>query len=57
MHKTTKRLGLGALALAGLGGCASLMGPDYDALMAQMLKSSFRDQGIATVDRLKQEFA
>jgi sulfur-oxidizing protein SoxX len=55
MHKTTKRLGLGALALAGLGGCASLMGPDYDALMAQMLKSSFRDQGIATVDRLKQD--
>jgi sulfur-oxidizing protein SoxX len=29
--------------------------PDYDALMAQMLKSSFRDQGIAKVERLTQD--
>jgi sulfur-oxidizing protein SoxX len=55
MHKTIKRWSLGAAVLAALGGCASLMGPDYDALMAQMLKASFRDQGIATVDRLKQD--
>jgi sulfur-oxidizing protein SoxX len=53
MHKTTTRLMLAALALAG---CASVApAPDYDALMASMLARSFRDQGIATVDRLKQD--
>jgi sulfur-oxidizing protein SoxX len=53
MHKTTTRLMLPALALAG---CASVApAPDYDALMASMLARSFRDQGIATVDRLKQD--
>lgn len=54
-HKVTRHLALGAVALAGLSGCATLGAPDYDALMAAMLKSSFRDQGIATVDRLKQD--
>ena len=44
----------GAMAL--LAGCASVAPkPDYDALMAAMLKSSFRDQGIAKVDRLQQD--
>lgn len=28
--------------------------PDYDALVGQMMSSSFRDQGIAKVDRLQQ---
>jgi len=44
------------LVAAVLAGCASMAPkPDYDALMAQMLKSSFRDQGIAKVERLKQD--
>jgi sulfur-oxidizing protein SoxX len=44
------------LVAAALAGCASIAPkPDYDALMAQMLKSSFRDQGIAKVERLKQD--
>ena len=39
-----------------LAGCASLApAPDYDALLADMMKASFRDQGIATVDRLNQD--
>jgi L-cysteine S-thiosulfotransferase len=39
-----------------LTSCASVAPtPDYDARMAAMLKNSFRDQGIATVDRLQQD--
>ena len=39
-----------------LAGCATIASqPDYDALLAQMLKGSFRDEGIATVDRLRQD--
>jgi len=54
--KTTTRIAIGSLALAALAGCASMAPhPDYDALMAAMLKSSFRDQGIAKVDRLQQD--
>lgn len=46
---------LGAAALLALGACASSTpAPDYDALLAQMLQASFGDQGIATVDRLRQ---
>ena len=45
-----------ALALLGLGGCAAMAPqPDYDAMMAAMLKGSFRDQGIAKIDRLQQD--
>ncbi len=41
---------------AALAGCAALApAPDYDALLATMMKSSFRDQGIAKVDRLAQD--
>ena len=44
----------GAAAL--LAGCAAVVAtPDYDALVAGMMKSSFRDQGIAKVDRLQQD--
>ena len=51
MHKT-KTLVM-AVALAG---CASVAPtPNYDALMAEMMKTSFRDQGIAKVDRLQQD--
>ncbi len=39
-----------------LAGCASVApAPDYDALLADLMKTSFRDQGIATVDRLQQD--
>jgi L-cysteine S-thiosulfotransferase len=43
-------------ALAVLAGCAAVTpAPDYDALTMAMMKASFRDQGIATVDRLQQD--
>jgi sulfur-oxidizing protein SoxX len=46
----------GAAGAALLAGCAAMApAPDYDALTAQMMKSSFRDRGIATVDRLEQD--
>ena len=39
-----------------LAGCASVApAPDYNAAMAAMMKASFRDQGIAKVDRLQQD--
>ena len=52
-----KSAGLSALAaLAVLAGCAAVApAPNYDALTAAMMKASFRDQGIATVDRLQQD--
>jgi L-cysteine S-thiosulfotransferase len=56
MPKFQTWIGVAALAALGLAGCASVAPkPDYDALMAQLLKSSFSDRGIATVDRLKQD--
>ena len=43
-------------ASAVLASCAAVApAPDYDALTAAMMKASFRDQGIATVDRLQQD--
>lgn len=45
-------------ATAALGlivGCASLGKPDYANLTEQMMKRSFRDQGIAKTDRLNQD--
>ena len=55
--KTKTIVAGGSLAvLFLLAGCASVApAPDYDALMSQMMKTSFRDQGIATVDRLQQD--
>jgi L-cysteine S-thiosulfotransferase len=46
-----------AAAAAILAGCAAMApsAPDYDALVAGMMKASFRDQGIAKVDRLQQD--
>ena len=65
MHKIKTFLthaGLTAMLSAGLAGCASVAPaptptptPNYDALLAEMLKSSFRSQGIATLDRLLQD--
>ncbi len=46
---------LGGLLLVGVAGCASVGISNYDALTEQMMKSSFRDQGIATTDRLNQD--
>jgi L-cysteine S-thiosulfotransferase len=47
-----------ALAAAVPAGCASTVPkPDYDAMVAQMMAASFRDEGIATVDRLQQDEA
>ena len=50
---------LGAVGTALLaGGCAALSGRDpLDARMAELMKASFRDQGIAKVDRLNQDLA
>ena len=58
-HKTHTRL-LRASATVALGaslaGCAGLAPtPAYDALLAEMITTSFRSQGIATVDRLLQD--
>ena len=45
-------------ALVGVAGCAAMAPvPNYDALLSEMMTSSFRDQGIAKVDRLKQDAA
>ena len=52
------RVTLGAVTAGILlvAGCATVApAPDYDAAMAEMMKSSFRDQGIAKVDRLQQD--
>ena len=44
-----------AMAVA-LTGCASVApAPDYDTLLGEMMASSFRDQGIAKIDRLRQD--
>jgi L-cysteine S-thiosulfotransferase len=41
-----------------LAGCAAVApSPNYDQLASDMMKASFRDQGIATVDRLTQDEA
>ncbi len=58
MHPKKHRLSLAAVApgLIALAGCASVApAPDYTAAMATMMKTSFRDQGIAKVDRLQQD--
>jgi L-cysteine S-thiosulfotransferase len=46
------------VAATALAGCVALEPkPDYDALVAQMMQGSFRDEGIAKVDRLQQDAA
>lgn len=43
-------------AAVALAGCASVgPAPNYDAMLQSMLKASFRDQGIAKTDRLRQD--
>jgi sulfur-oxidizing protein SoxX len=55
-HKKTLFLATVAAAVVLIAGCAALEPkPDYDALVAQMMIGSFRDEGIAKVDRLQQD--
>lgn len=52
-----KTVALAAAALV-VAGCTSLApGPDYGALVMQMMSTSFRNEGIATTDRLIQDEA
>ena len=44
-------------ALLALASCATAPAPDYDALTTKMMADSFRDEGIAKVDRLSQDEA
>ena len=56
MHMTKLLAFIGVTVVAALSGCAAVApAPDYNALLAEMMKSSFRDQGIAKVDRLQQD--
>jgi L-cysteine S-thiosulfotransferase len=44
-----------AAGIAAMVGCASMSSASLDDQAAQMMKASFRDQGIAKVDRLQQD--
>jgi L-cysteine S-thiosulfotransferase len=56
MRKVSRRFTIGAATAAALAGCAGIApSPDYDAMLGAMMKASFRDQGIAKVDRLAQD--
>ena len=52
-----KTFAIGAVAVIAAG-CASVAPtPDYAALLQQMMNGSFRDEGIAKTERLKQDAA
>ena len=55
--KNLHTFAVSAAVLVLLAGCATVITavPDYDALLGQMLQASFRDEGIAKVDRLAQD--
>jgi sulfur-oxidizing protein SoxX len=56
MRSLRLRCTLSAVGIGLLAACAAPPpAPDYDALTAEMMKASFRDQGIAKVDRLAQD--
>ncbi len=56
MKNHVRSLFAAGVAVAALLGCAApASAPDDDAALQRMLKASFRDQGIATVDRLQQD--
>ncbi len=45
-------------AVAAIAGCATLPSPaELDALTQQVMKASFREQGIAKMDRIEQDLA
>lgn len=55
MKKKTIALGVAVIVLAG---CASVAtGPDYRTMVSEMMRTSFRDEGIAKTDRLVQDTA
>ncbi len=54
---TAALLAAGCAPMNDAGQVAATPQPDYDALTAQMMAASFRDQGIATTDRLQQDAA
>ena len=55
-HKKTVFLTSAVVTAVLIAGCAALEPkPNYDALVAQMMAGSFRDEGIAKVYRLKQD--
>jgi sulfur-oxidizing protein SoxX len=55
MRMKNTRVAASLATAALLAGCAAIApAPDYDALVTEMMKASFRDQGIAKVDRLVQ---
>ena len=56
MRKKNIYIAVSVVAVTLLAGCAAMApAPSYDALLGEMMKSSFRDQGIAKVDRLQQD--
>jgi sulfur-oxidizing protein SoxX len=56
MKKTTAFIATGAATLLLAAGCASLPAPqDLDREALAVIKASFRDQGIAKVDRIQQD--
>ncbi len=44
-----------AIALLGLAGCATIGAANYEALTDAMMQGSFRTEGIANIDRLRQD--
>jgi L-cysteine S-thiosulfotransferase len=56
IHKVAGAAALSLLAAAGITGCATGPSPqDLDREAVAVMKASFRDQGIAKVDRLNQD--
>ncbi len=56
MNQNHTRLILSLAGAIALAGCAAVAPkPDYDAMVDKMMLASFRDQGIAKVDWLKQD--
>ena len=56
MKNNQTRLILSVAGAMALAGCAAVAPkPDYDAMVDKIMMASFRDQGIAKVDRLKQD--
>ena len=55
--KALKTLVMAAFVAIAAGCASTVPGPDYAALLEQMMNGSFRDEGIAKTDRLKQDAA
>ena len=58
MKKTKTRVIVSLATVLGLAGCAAIgPKPDYSAMTSKMMMESFREQGIAKMDWLKQDAA